>query len=89
MFSETAGSPSLLSEGVRDVESKVAVGRRGAGLAGRFLSSPSFIQQLVLHAPIPGGQNCILKASGGCWFILLRLLDYTVLSGVAQILFVF
>lgn len=48
----------------------------------------SFIHSaVVFHAPIPDGQNCILKAAGGCWLCpaaLVRL--YRPSPGVAQIL---
>ena len=51
----------------------------------------SFIHSaIVFHAPIPDGQNCILKAAGTYWLctaLFVRL--YRPSPGIAQILFGF
>lgn len=61
-------------------------GSRGAGLAGRV----SFFILSLIHAPVPDGQNCILKAAGGCWLCTAALVRrYRPSAGIAQILFGF
>ena len=92
MSSETAGSPGLglCTVCVRDVESKVGW-KSGRWVSCSCLFLHSFIDSaVVFHAPIPDGQNCILKAAGGCWLCTAALVRLHCPSpGIAQILFGF